>query len=212
MLPDQPDNPTRPKILHPQHARPPPHPHHLSGEPSSLFKTCSRSKVQVIQNSVTMHTLLGYQSRVSTIRSQVGVLITRNRLFTWNNRFLQQHHHPLFTCKQFWQSIYMYNAHQFSKVRGAMEIALFIQNIQEERAEVATCLFLPISISFRQVALYIFSRNQSNSEIAAVDQSDKNRCIFFFNLCTKWARVVAFVTQFSSNSSKLNAPIKEYRF
>ena len=74
MLPDQPDNPTRPKILHPQHARPPPHPHHLSGEPSSLFKTCSRSKVQVIQNSVTMHTLLGYQSRVSTIRSQVGVL------------------------------------------------------------------------------------------------------------------------------------------
>ena len=99
MLPDQPDNPTRPKILHPQHARPPPHPHHLSGEPSSLFKTCSRSKVQVIQNSVTMHTLLGYQSRVSTIRSQVGVLITRNRLFTWNNRFLQQHHHPLFTCK-----------------------------------------------------------------------------------------------------------------
>ena len=92
MLPDQPDNPTRTKILHPQHARPPPHPHHLSGEPSSLFKTCSRSKVQVIQNSVTMHTLLGYQSRVSTIRSQVGVLITRNRLFTWNNRFLQQHH------------------------------------------------------------------------------------------------------------------------
>jgi hypothetical protein len=46
----------------------------------------------VIQNSVTMHTLLGYQSRVSTIRRQV---------------------------------------------RGAMEIALFIQNIQEERAEVA---------------------------------------------------------------------------
>ena len=72
----------------------------------------------------------------------------------------------------------MHNAHQFPKVRGAMEIALFIQNIQEERAEVATCLFLPISISLRQVALYIFSRNQSNSEIAAVDQSDKNRCIF----------------------------------
>ena len=106
----------------------------------------------------------------------------------------------------------MYNAHQFSKVRGAMEIALFIQNIQEERAEVATCLFLPISISFRQVALYIFSRNQSNSEIAAVDQSDKNRCIFFFNLCTKRARVVAVVTQFSSNSSKLNALIKENSF
>ena len=60
-----------------------------------------------------------------------------------------------------------------------MEIALFIQNIQEERAEVATCFHLPIfSISLRQVALYIFSRNQSNSEIAAVDQSDKNRCVF----------------------------------
>ena len=44
-----------------------------------------------------MNTLLGYQSRVSTIR---------------------------------WQ------------VRGAMEIALFIQNLQEERAEVALFIFL----------------------------------------------------------------------
>ena len=50
----------------------------------------------VIQNSVTMNTLLGYQSRVSTIRRQV---------------------------------------------RGAMEIALFIQNLQEERAEVAMFIF-----------------------------------------------------------------------
>ena len=68
----------------------------------------------VIQNSVTMNTLLGkynklamlqstkcppftgYQSRVSTIRRQV---------------------------------------------RGAMEIAVFIQNIQEERAEVALYIF-----------------------------------------------------------------------
>ena len=58
----------------------------------------------VIQNSVTMNTLLGYQSRVSTIRRQV---------------------------------------------RGAMEIAVFIQNIQEERAE---------------VALYIFT-NQTNNVI-----------------------------------------------
>ena len=88
MLPDQPDNPTRPKILHPQHARPPPHPHHLSGAPSQLFKTTSRLKVQVIQNSVTMHTLLGYQSRVSTIRSQVRVLLTGNRLLTWNSSIL----------------------------------------------------------------------------------------------------------------------------
>ena len=81
-----------------------------------------------------------------------------------------------------------------------MEIALFIQNIQEERAEVATCLLLPISISLRQVALYIFSRNQSNSEIAAVDQSDKNRCVFFFNLCTKRARVDALLMK--NNSKK----------
>ena len=58
----------------------------------------------MIQNSVTMNTLLGYQSRVSTIRRQV---------------------------------------------RGAMEIAVFIQNIQEERAE---------------VALYIFT-NQTNNVI-----------------------------------------------
>ena len=93
-----------------------------------------------------------------------------------------------------------------------MEIALFIQNIQEERAEVTTCLLLPISISLRQVALYIFSRNQSNSEIAAVDQSDKNRCVFFFNLCTKRARVVAVVAQLSSHSLKLNALVKENRF
>ena len=105
----------------------------------------------------------------------------------------------------------MYNAHQFSKVRGAMEIALFIQNIQEERAEVATCLLLPISISLRQVALYIFSRNQSNSEIAAVDQSDKNRC-GSSNLCTKRARAVAVVAQLSSHSLKLNALMKENCF
>ena len=69
----------------------------------------------VIQNSVTMNTLLGYQSRVSTIRRQV---------------------------------------------RGAMEIALFIQNIQEERAE---------------VALYIFT-NQTNTQInASVISNDKTR-------------------------------------
>ena len=56
----------------------------------------------VIQNSVTMNTLLGYQSRVSTIRRQV---------------------------------------------RGAMEIAVFIQNIQEERAEVALYIFTNQSIA-----------------------------------------------------------------
>ena len=63
----------------------------------------------VIQNSVTMNTLLGYQSRVSTIRRQV---------------------------------------------RGAMEIALFIQNLQEERAEVALFIFTKQSdASFNLTAL-----------------------------------------------------------
>ena len=66
----------------------------------------------VIQNSVTMNTLMGYQARVSAVRRQV---------------------------------------------RGAMEIALFIQNIQEERAE---------------VALFIFT-NQSTSATAA--QRKQNR-------------------------------------
>jgi hypothetical protein len=68
----------------------------------------------VIQNSVTMHTLLGYQSR-STIRRQV---------------------------------------------RGAMEIALFIQNIQEERAE---------------VALYIFTNQSDASFNMTAVRKNKNR-------------------------------------
>ena len=148
MLPDQPDNPTRTKILHPQHARPPPHPHHFSGEPSSLFKTCSRSKVQVIQNSVTMHTLLGYQSRVSTIRSQVGVLITRNRLFTWNNRFLQQHHHPLSACKQFWQSIHVQCTSIFKGARCDGDRAL---HSEHSRGESRGCDLLVFT------HLYLFS-------------------------------------------------------
>ena len=69
-----------------------------------FYRNDLRITALVIQNSVTMNTLLGYQSRVSTIRRQV---------------------------------------------RGAMEIAVFIQNIQEERAE---------------VALYIFT-NQTNNVI-----------------------------------------------
>jgi hypothetical protein len=69
----------------------------------------------VIQNGVTMNTLMGYTSRVTTIRKQV---------------------------------------------RGAMEIALFIQNIQEERAE---------------VALYIFT-NQSDANFNMTEfQTNKNR-------------------------------------
>ena len=69
----------------------------------------------VIQNSVTMNTLLGYQNRVSTIRRQV---------------------------------------------RGAMEIALFIQNIQEERAE---------------VALFIFTKQSDASSNFSALQTNKNR-------------------------------------
>ena len=69
----------------------------------------------VIQNGVTMNTLMGYTSRVTNIRKQV---------------------------------------------RGAMEIALFIQNIQEERAE---------------VALYIFTnQSEANFNMSEV-QTNKNR-------------------------------------
>ena len=46
-----------------------------------------------------------------------------------------------------------------SQVRGAMEIAVFIQNIQEERAE---------------VALYIFS-NQTSATINATMNKEGNR-------------------------------------
>jgi len=69
----------------------------------------------VIQNGVTMNTLMGYTSRVTTIRKQV---------------------------------------------RGAMEIALFIQNIQEERAE---------------VALYIFTNQSEANFNMSVVQTNKNR-------------------------------------
>ena len=63
----------------------------LTRQFTSLF--CSASLILVY---FSMNTLLGYQSKVSTIRRQV---------------------------------------------RGAMEIALFIQNLQEERAEVALFIF-----------------------------------------------------------------------
>ena len=69
----------------------------------------------VIQNSVTMHTLLGYQSRVSR-----------------------------------------------RQVRGAMEIALFIQNIQKERAE---------------VALYIFTNQSDASFNMTAVRKNKNRLV-----------------------------------
>ena len=69
----------------------------------------------VIQNSVTMNNLMGYQARVSMVRKQV-------RLFC------------VLHCVQCTVMCTV-------QVRGAMEIALFIQNIQEERAEVALYIF-----------------------------------------------------------------------
>ena len=74
----------------------------------------------VIQNSVTMSSLMAYQARVSTVRKQV---------------------------------------------RGAMEIAVFIQNIQEERAE---------------VALFIFT-NQSTAATTEQREMNRQRIIFYFS-------------------------------
>ena len=68
----------------------------------------------VIQNSVTMNSLMGYQARVSLVRKQVRVMVRA------------------VLCAGVLCSV---------QVRGAMEIALFIQNIQEERAEVALYIF-----------------------------------------------------------------------
>lgn len=74
----------------------------------------------VFPNSVTMNTLLGYQSRVSTIRRQV---------------------------------------------RGGMEIALFIQNIQEERAEVALYIFTKQSdAKFNTTAKQTKKKRQTKNE------------------------------------------------
>ena len=68
----------------------------------------------VIQNSVTMNTLLGKYNKMA---------------------MLQSTSFPLFTGYQSRVSTIR------RQVRGAMEIAVFIQNIQEERAEVALYIF-----------------------------------------------------------------------
>lgn len=103
----------------------------------------------VIQNSVNMSTLQGYQTRVSTIRRQV------KKVFVF---ILEE------------------------QVRGAMEIALFIQNIQEERAE---------------VALYIFI-NQVGVEISANPQNPKK----FENFCLP--------DQHGSQAAGQHEPCKQY--
>ena len=86
-----------------------------------------------------------------------------------------------------------------SQVRGAMEIALFIQNIQEERAEVWVWpgKNLPRTISKRrkntekiaqqitgkiyvQVALYIFT-NQSDSNMTEVKYNENRFVIISYH-------------------------------
>ena len=80
----------------------------------------------VIQNSVNMNTLQGYQTRVSTIRRQVREKIIEIMENPFNQVAFDEDKIKSFTLQ----------------VRGAMEIALFIQNIQEERAEVALYIFV----------------------------------------------------------------------
>ena len=74
-----------------------------------------------------MNTLLGYQSRVSTIRRQV---------------------------------------------RGAMEIAVFIQNIQEERAEVALYIFTNQTNNVINKSILV---HNSNNKYSFDDVNNPNR-------------------------------------
>ena len=77
MLPDQPNNTKGAKVLHPPYAG-------EVFEQADASSETQRSCLQVlplipitalvIQNSVNMNTLLGYQNRVSTIRRQVKAL------------------------------------------------------------------------------------------------------------------------------------------
>ena len=81
----------------------------------------------VIQNSVALNTLLVYQSRVGTIRNQV------------HNYWKTNVHKNVTDVRCYFQNYFNFTI--ASQVRGAMEIAVFIQNIQEERAEVALHIF-----------------------------------------------------------------------
>ena len=100
----------------------------------------------VIQNSVTMNTLLGYQSRVSTIRRQV---------------------------------------------RGAMEIALFIQNLQEERAE---------------VAMFIFTKATDDTELRI-----NKRFILVFSLQMKIYQTCSFSMTIQERFSRTDRALEEGR-
>ena len=93
----------------------------------TFYRNDLRITALVIQNSVTMNTLLGYQSRVSTIRRQV---------------------------------------------RGAMEIAVFIQNIQEERAEVALYIFTNQTNNVINKSILV---HNSNNKYSFDDVNNPNR-------------------------------------
>ena len=83
---------------------------------------------QVIQNGVNMNTLQGYQTRVSTIRRQVEISFNSSAFSNFSTNAPG--------------GLNFFRLFCFLQVRGAMEIALFIQNIQEERAEVALYIFI----------------------------------------------------------------------
>ena len=83
---------------------------------------------QVIQNGVNMNTLQGYQTRVSTIRRQVEISFSSSNFSNFSTNAPG--------------GLNIFRLFYFRQVRGAMEIALFIQNIQEERAEVALYIFI----------------------------------------------------------------------
>ena len=84
----------------------------------------------VIQNSVTMNTLLGKYNKMAMLQ---------------NTKF------PPFTGYQSRVSTIR------RQVRGAMEIAVFIQNIQEERAEVALYIFTNQTINNSSRKKYFLS-------------------------------------------------------
>ena len=170
LLPDQPNHPEGPKILHPQHACPASHSHYLPGwSLSHLWNDCF--DCQVIQNSVTMHTLLGYQSRVSTIRSQVRYLsatikgLVCKTCLTINDKGARSNGdrtiHPKYS-----------GGESRGKIKNHEHLINLILD-QKIHDKIHRSWGLHI---YDQVALYIFSRNQSNSE-SAIEQTDKNRQI-----------------------------------
>ena len=74
MLQDQPHHSQRTEVLHPTHVGSASDPHHSSGHSGTKMSPVARDCVissALLQNGVTMNTLMAYSSRVSTIRKQV---------------------------------------------------------------------------------------------------------------------------------------------